>query len=186
MNAKREQIIQTTCQLIEVQGYHATGINQILAESEAPKGSLYYYFPGGKDELVEEAIANTGDVITTRLREGLAADESAAQAVPAFLRQLAYYVAESGYQAGGPITAVAMEAASTNERLNTACRQAYQKWQTVVEEKLLANGYSPARSGQLASVVIALIEGAIILCRTERNTTPLLNAAAELEILLSV
>ncbi|MBK8129269.1 MAG: TetR/AcrR family transcriptional regulator [bacterium] len=52
MNPKREQIIQSTCQLIEIQGYHATGIKQILAESEAPKGSLYYYFPDGKDELV--------------------------------------------------------------------------------------------------------------------------------------
>jgi TetR/AcrR family transcriptional regulator, lmrAB and yxaGH operons repressor len=51
----RDQIIQTTCTLLESQGYHATGLNQILKESGAPKGSLYYYFPQGKEELAEEA-----------------------------------------------------------------------------------------------------------------------------------
>ena len=184
MNQKREQIIQTTCHLIEIQGYHATGIKQILAESEAPKGSLYYYFPDGKDELVEEAIAYTGKIIAQRLQEGMRLHDSAVKAVPAFLRQLSRYVHESGYQAGGPITGVALEAASTNERLNTACRQVYQQWQAVIEEKLLTDGYSSARSKQLASVTISLIEGAIILSRTERTTTPLQNAAAELELLL--
>lgn len=184
MNPRREQIIQTTCQLIETQGYHATGIKQILAESDAPKGSLYYYFPAGKDELVEEAIAYTSKTIARRLQDSMNSFDRAAEAVPAFLRQLAHYVHESGYQAGGPITAVAMEAASTNERLNTACRQAYQEWQTVIEKKLLDDEYSSARSKQLASVIIALIEGAIILSRTERSTLPLLNAATELEFLL--
>lgn len=184
MNPKREQIIQSTCQLIEIQGYHATGIKQILAESEAPKGSLYYYFPDGKDELVEEAIDYTSKIIARRLQEGMDSHENATGAIPAFLRQLSQYVHESGYQAGGPITAVAMEAASTNERLNTACQRAYQQWQTIIETKLLADGFPVTRSRQLASVTIALIEGAIILSRTERTVTPLLNAAAELEILL--
>lgn len=183
-NSKREQIIQTTCHLVEIQGYHATGIKQILAESEAPKGSLYYYFPEGKDELVAEAIGYTGKIIAKRLQEGMNSRAPATQAVPAFLRQLSQHVHESGYQAGGPITAVALEAASTNERLNTACQQVYQQWQTVIEKKLLADGYTTGRAKQLSSVTIALIEGAIILSRTERTITPLLNAAAALEILL--
>jgi TetR/AcrR family transcriptional repressor of lmrAB and yxaGH operons len=186
MNPKREQIIQTTCQLIELQGYHATGLSQILAESEAPKGSLYYYFPDGKDELVEEAIGYTGGIIAERLREGMGAYERAGEAIPAFLRQLAFYVEQSGYEAGGPITAVALEAASTNERLNAACRQVYQLWQGVIEAKLLSDGYAAARARRLASVTIALIEGAIILSRSERSTSPLLDAAAELEVLFVV
>lgn len=184
MNQKREQIIQTTCHLIEIQGYHATGIKQILAESEAPKGSLYYYFPDGKDELIGEAIIYTGNIIAKRLQESMSSHDKAIKAVPAFLRQLSHYVHESGYQGGGPITAVAMEAASTNERLNTACRQVYQQWQAIIEEKLLADGYPAVRSKRLASVTIAMIEGAIILSRTERMIAPLLNAASELEVLL--
>lgn len=184
MNSKREQIITTTCQLIELQGYHATGLNQILAESGAPKGSLYYYFPDGKDGLIEEAITYTSGIIMGRLQEGMDAHESAAAAIPAFLRNLAHYVQISGFQAGGPITAVALEAASTNERLNTACRTAYGQWQGVIEQKLLADRYETVRAARLAKLVIALIEGAIILSRTERNVAALLDAAVELELLL--
>jgi TetR/AcrR family transcriptional regulator, lmrAB and yxaGH operons repressor len=184
MSSKRDQIIKTTCELMEVQGYHATGLNQILAESGAPKGSLYYYFPDGKDGLVEEAIAQTRELIVERLRVGMAAYSDPAEAIPAFLRNLAHHVQASGFQAGGPITAVALEAASTNERLNAACRAAYQAWQAVIEQKLLAWGYEPVRARRLAAVVIALIEGAIILSRSERNVAPLLDAATELEQLL--
>jgi TetR/AcrR family transcriptional repressor of lmrAB and yxaGH operons len=184
MTSRREQIIETTCHLIELQGYSATGLNQILAESNAPKGSLYYYFPEGKDELVEAAISHTAQIIAERLRTGLAAHEQPVQAIPAFLRDLAKHVQASGFRAGGPITAVALEAASTNERLNTACRDTYRAWQTVVKEKLLSSGYEQARAQSLAVVTIALIEGAIILSRSERNVAPLLDAAVALERLL--
>ncbi|MBK8900698.1 MAG: TetR/AcrR family transcriptional regulator [Anaerolineaceae bacterium] len=184
MNTKRDQIISTTCQLIETQGYHATGLNQILAESGAPKGSLYYYFPDGKDGLVEEAIARTSQLIVARLQEGLAAYESPAEAIPNFLRSLAHHVQASSFESGGPITAVALEAASTNERLNAACRDAYQAWQKVIEQKLLDSGYEPVRARRLGMLVIAIIEGATILSRSERNVGPLLDAALELEALL--
>ncbi|MCA9968809.1 MAG: TetR/AcrR family transcriptional regulator [Anaerolineales bacterium] len=184
MSTKREQIIQTTCQLIELQGYHATGLNQIIAESGAPKGSLYHYFPEGKDELVEEAIDHTSRLIAGRLRAAMAATADPAAAIPAFLQQLAHHVQASGFQAGGPITAVAIEAASTNPRLNAACRRAYRSWQAVVEQKLLASGCEAVRARRRAGVVIALIEGAIILSRSERNVAPLLDAATELAGLL--
>ncbi|MFO7678851.1 MAG: TetR/AcrR family transcriptional regulator [Chloroflexota bacterium] len=185
MTTKRDQIIETTCQLVEMQGYHATGLNQILAESDAPKGSLYYYFPDGKDGLVAEAIAYTSEQISRRLEEGMAAYNNPAEAIPAFVRTLAFHVEQSGYKAGGPITAVALEAASTNQRLNAACQKAYRAWQGVVEQKLLAGGFEPQRARRLAVMTIALIEGAIILSRTEQDTAPLLAAAAELELLLN-
>ena len=184
MSTKRDQIIATTCQLMELQGYHATGLNQIVAESGAPKGSLYHYFPDGKDGLVEEAIAHTRQIIEERLQEGMAAYDSPAKAIPQFLRNLAHHVQASGFQAGGPITAVALEAASTNERLNAACRAAYQAWQGIIQKKLLDAGYDPIRARRLGTMVISLIEGAIILSRTEQNVGPLLDAAIELETLL--
>lgn len=184
MTSKREQIIETTCQLIEIQGYSATGLNQILAESGTPKGSLYYYFPDGKDSLIEEAIEHTRGMVAARLEEGMEAHASARVAIPTFIRNLAYHVQASGFQSGGPITAVALEAVSTNERLNKACRQAYQQWQAIIERKLAADDYGPVRAKRLATVVIALIEGAIILSRSERDVAPLLDVAAELEWLL--
>ncbi|KAA3664114.1 MAG: TetR/AcrR family transcriptional regulator [Chloroflexi bacterium] len=184
MSSKRDQIIETTCKLIETQGYRATGLNQILAESGTPKGSLYHYFPDGKDGLVAAAISHTSTLIEKRLQEGMDVSPDPAVAIPEFLRNLAHYVQASDYQAGGPITAVALEAASTNERLNAACRDAYRAWQAVIETKLLAAGYETNRARRLAALVIALIEGAIILCRSERHIGPLLDTATELVQLL--
>ncbi|MDQ2717139.1 MAG: TetR/AcrR family transcriptional regulator, partial [Chloroflexota bacterium] len=69
MNTTREQIIEATCDLLEAQGYHATGLNQILAESGAPKGSLYYYFPQGKEELTAAAIDRTGKLVAQRIKD---------------------------------------------------------------------------------------------------------------------
>lgn len=184
MSNKREQIVEAASRLIEMQGYHATGLNQILAESGSPKGSLYYYFPDGKDGLIEEAIAATGRKIVGHLEEGMAAYASPAEAIPTFLRNMSYYVEASGFSTGGPVTAVALEAASTNERLNKACRTVYRSWQAVIEKKLLECDYEPDRAARLATVVISVIEGAIILSRNERNVKPILDAAAELETLL--
>ena len=67
MASTKERFIETTCQLMEDQGYHATALNQIIEESGAPKGSLYYYFPGGKEELAAEAIQHIGDVVNQRI-----------------------------------------------------------------------------------------------------------------------
>jgi TetR/AcrR family transcriptional repressor of lmrAB and yxaGH operons len=184
MTTKRDQIIDATCELIEQQGYAATGLNQILDTSGAPKGSLYYYFPEGKDELVEEAIRRTDRAIAARLNEVLDEQPDPAAGMVEFLRTLAHYVEASDYRGGGPITAVALEAASTNERLSAACADAYANWQDITRSRLVASGLDDLRARRLAAVFISIIEGAIILSRTERSARPLRDAADELELLL--
>ncbi len=68
----RDHIIDTTSQLLEQQGYFATGLNQIVQESGAPKGSLYYYFPEGKEELTAEAIERSAAKFSGIIRTELA------------------------------------------------------------------------------------------------------------------
>lgn len=184
MTSKRDQIIDTTCELMETQGYHATGLNQILSRSGAPKGSLYYYFPEGKEELAEEAIQRSSEVIGRRIREMMATEEDAVRAIPSFIRGLAVQVDASGYKAGGPITAIALESASTNDRLRESCRQAYQDWQDAFAAKLRADGFADGRARRLGALIIAALEGGIILSRTERSPQPLRAIADEVEILL--
>jgi len=184
MGSTRDQIIETTCELLEKQGYRATGINQIIEESGAPKGSLYYYFPGGKEQFATEAINRVGQVIAKRIRTTLATFEDPGEAVAAFILKVAYHVQASNFKKGGPTTTVALEAVTTSERLNEACRATYQLWQSAFEEKLVQSGYSPARSKRLAGLIIASIEGAIVLSRTYRSVVPLEQIAAELKLLL--
>lgn len=183
MNTKREQILDTACQLLERQGYHATGLNQIIEESGAPKGSLYYYFPEGKESLAAEAIEQSAAGIAANIERALAAGQGSATVIPAFIRALAGHVAGSGFSQGGPITGVALEAASGSERLRLACRDAYRSWAALFAGALQAE-YGEERARRLAVVIIAAIEGGIILARVERSEQSLLDVADEIERLL--
>ena len=184
MSTKRDEIITTTCRLLELQGYRATGINEIIRESGAPKGSLYHYFPEGKDELAAEAIAHSAAAIAANIEGVLGEHADAAEAVTTFIRRLAGYVAASDFRQGGAITAVALEAASTNERLRLACRDGYRAWQRCFADKLRP-AYGP-RAERLAALIIAAIEGGIVLARSEQSEQPVLEVADEVEQLLGI
>ena len=93
MSTKRDEIITATCRLLELQGYRATGINEIIRESGAPKGSLYHYFPEGKDELAAEAVAHSAAAIVANIAGVMDEHDDAAVAVTTFIRRLAGYVA---------------------------------------------------------------------------------------------
>ncbi|HEY6409330.1 MAG TPA: helix-turn-helix domain-containing protein, partial [Ktedonobacteraceae bacterium] len=136
MASARDLIIETTCILLESQGYHATGLNQIIAESGSPKGSLYHYFPQGKEELTAEAIARSGRIVERNIRSALANNEEPAEAIATFVRTIARGVETSKFRAGGPLTTVALETINSSERLNLACREAYAWIRDAFEEKL--------------------------------------------------
>jgi TetR/AcrR family transcriptional repressor of lmrAB and yxaGH operons len=184
MTAARDQIIQTTCDLLEFQGYHATGLNQIIKESGSPKGSLYYYFPGGKEELTAEALNHVGQIVLGRIQANLALVENPTQAIQEFIANVARNVALSGYRTGGPITTVALETAGTSERLRQVCEHIYASWQAAFADKLASDGMDTERARRLSSFILAAIEGGIILCRTQRSPKPLEDVAAEVGALL--
>ncbi|MBL8152804.1 MAG: TetR/AcrR family transcriptional regulator [Anaerolineae bacterium] len=173
MATARDQIIETTCNLLEMQGYHATGLNQIVKESKSPKGSLYYYFPGGKEELAAEAVSHVGRIVLQRIQDNLAQVEDSAEAVRAFIRQIAINVERSGFRSGGPITTIAMETASTNVGLREVCYHIYNEWQGAFASKLEQGGMDAARARRIATLIIAAIEGAVILCRTSQSRVPM-------------
>ena len=173
MTTTRDQIIDTTSDLMESQGYHATGLNQIVAESGAPKGSLYHYFPGGKEEMAAEAIDRTGRQLEERIRANLPPGVAPAEALRDFAHTIAFHIEASGYRAGGPLTAVAMETATNSERLNRACRDAFERVITAFTERLVTEGAPAERARGLSVFVTAAFEGGIILSRTYHSGDPL-------------
>jgi TetR/AcrR family transcriptional regulator, lmrAB and yxaGH operons repressor len=185
MSNAREQILQTTCTLLEKQGYHGTGLNEIVKESHAPKGSLYYYFPDGKEQITAEAVLQSGKDTAERICMGLSESGSASKAVSDFVLKVADHVELSGFAAGSPLTAVAMETATQSERINLACREAYGMLQSAFNEKLLECGYTKARADEMATFIVASIEGGIILSRTSHTANPLRLVAKHLKVLLS-
>lgn len=184
MATAREQILQTTSALLEKQGYHGTGLNEIVKESGAPKGSLYYYFPEGKEQITAEAVLQSGRETAERIRAGLKANVSASKAMHDFVLKIAENVELSGFAAGGPLTAVAMETATQSKRINRACREAYAMLQSAFKDKLIECGYKKTKADELAVFIVAAVEGGIILSRTSHTADPLRLVAKQLKNLL--
>jgi TetR/AcrR family transcriptional repressor of lmrAB and yxaGH operons len=161
-------------------------LNEIVKESGAPKGSLYYYFPDGKEQITAEAILQSGRVVSERIRAGLQGSGDVSRTLLGFIFQIAESVERSGFAAGGPLTAVAMETATTSERINLACREAYGMLEAAFKEKLLERGFSKGRADQLSRFIVASIEGGILLSRVHHSADPLRLVAKQLNILLSM
>lgn len=184
MANSREQILLTTCDLLENQGFHGTGLNEIVRESGAPKGSIYYYFPEGKEEIVSAAVHFAGQRTAERIRTHLAAIQDPAEAIQSFLETIAYHIEESGFRSGGPLTIVASESATTHARINLACQEAYNLVREAIAEKLRSAGLAEEKVISLAWTVNAAIEGAIILSRTFHSGDPMREAGRQLAFLI--
>ncbi|MBE1490207.1 TetR/AcrR family transcriptional regulator [Plantactinospora soyae] len=181
----RQRMVRTAAELFPRQGYHATGLNQLLSEARAPKGSLYFHFPGGKEQVAVEAIGMSGVNLLADLRDALDEAADPAEGIVRVVELLAARLAASGYLDGCPVASVALDAAGSSEAIRVACTEAYDGWLGVIEAALRRWGVPAARSGVLATVLLSAVEGALLLARVRRDTRPLHAVADELEPLVS-
>jgi TetR/AcrR family transcriptional repressor of lmrAB and yxaGH operons len=169
----REDIILATCRLLEKQGYPATGLNEIVKASGAPKGSLYYYFPDGKEQIVSESVRFAGAILVERMRAELTKYDNPIQALYEYIMHLASKVEEKHFLAGNPLTIVSVESAGSSERISLACREVYDQIEEVLQEKLACCGLSQVEAAEQARLTLASLEGGIILSRVHQNADPL-------------
>ena len=172
----RNAIVSTAAVLFRRQGYAATGINEISAVSGAPKGSLYHYFPNGKDEIGEAAVRFAGRRVTKTFERLAGEHASAAALVKAYGRLLAGWMTASKFRDGCPITTTLLEAAPESAAITTAGLEAFADWREVMGTALRRDGFSKVRAGKLATLAIASIEGALILARVEQSARPIIDA----------
>jgi TetR/AcrR family transcriptional regulator, lmrAB and yxaGH operons repressor len=181
MTTVREGIILAACRLLEKQGYPATGLSEIVKESGSPKGSLYYYFPGGKEQIVSEAVLFAGNILVERMRDELSKYDNPIQALYEYIMKLAGKVEEKNFFASNPLTIVAVEAAGTSERISQACQDVYAQIQEVLQEKMVCCGLSETEAARQATLTLASLEGSIILSRVYRTSDPLRTLAEHLK-----
>lgn len=184
MSSTRETILDKAAELLERQGYHGTPLNQIVEESGTPRGSLYYYFPQGKEELAAEAVERRSRLMNAHIRRQLGAYEDPVEAVYRFALGLVDYVENHQCDAGAPFATVTLEAPATGERVREACGLAYARLQAPFEELLRDGGFAPARADTLSAMVTAALEGAIILARAHQSPAPVRKVAEEIRQLL--
>lgn len=164
--------------LFREQGYASTGLQQILAESGAPKGSLYHYFPEGKEELALAAVERAGELIAEMLT---AAAEAHPDDPGAFTRRycrtMAGWMAESEFQAGCPVATALLETAPGSPDMTAAGNRVFDRWIEIIAEVFVAAGSTRREARIEAQQLLGSMEGALLLARVRGSTRPILDIA---------
>jgi TetR/AcrR family transcriptional repressor of lmrAB and yxaGH operons len=171
----RTRMLEAAAQLFRVQGLHATGLAEVLEKSGTPRGSLYHYFPGGKEQLAVEALRGA----SARIRDALAefiGSGSSPEALRAYGRQSARRLEETDYVEGCPVGNTALEAAVGSPALREACDEAFREWESVIAEGLVADGIGAVQAAGLATFILSTFEGALLVARARRDPSPLVDA----------
>jgi TetR/AcrR family transcriptional repressor of lmrAB and yxaGH operons len=181
----RDRIVIATSRLLQRQGYVGTGIKQIAKEAQATLGSVYHFFPGGKEAVAVAAIEYGGQEFATVLRDALAGEADPGAAVEGCARQLAEGLRESGWTDGCPVTAAALETLGPESEIQRACADTLRSWEQIVTDKLLHSGFRAADAEELATTIISALEGAEVTAQVKRSEEPLWAAGRQLARLLS-
>ena len=181
----RDRMVLSAAALLGEFGASATSIDRVLAHSNAPRGSVYYHFPDGRAQLINEAVALAGDFIAGLIDAAMQADDALA-AIDAFFGLWRQRLVDSDFRSGCPIVAVAVETNDDAPQLARSAAAVFARWQEALAGLFLKNGLPEERSKRLAAFIIAAVEGAVIMCRAEESTAPLEAAAAEIHELLAL
>jgi len=175
-------MIASTALLVRERGARATSIDDVLAHSGAPRGSVYHHFPGGRDQLLREATAFAGEVVARRLERGIGRDPL--QALDTFLGTYREELIASGFRSGCPLVAVAIESREDGPGLQDAAGAAFERWAALLARSFTEGGVAEARARELSVMTLAAVEGALVLCRAQRDAAPLDSVHRQLRALL--
>ncbi len=176
--------LAAAAKLFRLQGYHGTALHDVLAAGGSPRGSLYFHFPGGKEEIGEAALTLAGEAVRQAIAHAAETSESALTFLTRVARGMASDLEKSGYQEGCPIATTALETAAQSDVLGAATRGAFQKWENEIKRGLQRFGMSPDEAEAAATTVLSLLEGALLLARTYRSLEPMHRAEQALKLLL--
>ncbi len=178
------RLVESMLELIQRHGYSGTGLNAVVEHAGAPKGSLYFHFPQGKEALGEKAVelaaARFGSLVADSALEAATPGAVVSRAIDT----LAGILTDSDFHLGCPVSVVTLEMGAQSERLREACANAFESWIAPVTEYLVAHGRPRSDAHATATAVVSMVEGAVIVSRAQRSTEPLRCAARALAALL--
>ncbi|MGH9085433.1 MAG: TetR/AcrR family transcriptional regulator [Acidimicrobiales bacterium] len=173
MAGTRDRLITATGELFRRQGYRGTSIKQVTTAAGAPTGSLFHFFPGGKEDLADTVLRSSGAAYRELFEVIYAAAADMPSAVTDFFDGAALVLEETDYLDACPIGTVALEVASTNDRLRATTAEVFQSWLDAATLHLRAAGVEAARANDLAIVLVAAVEGGFMLSRAARSPEPM-------------
>jgi AcrR family transcriptional regulator len=171
-----QRIVRAMTELLRVQGYAATGLQQLARTAEAPIGSIYHHFPGGKREVAAAALRQAGAAYIQLLPMLLDQHADLPAAVEAAFAAAADDIANTGWANMCPVGTVAGEIADTEPELRQVTAEVTASWVDEGSRYLAGRGLSPADARTAMYALLTAIEGGFLLARAERSAEPLLAA----------
>ena len=168
------------------QGYHGTALRDILSVSGAPRGSLYFHFPRGKEEIAEGAVALGAQAVRAFIVRAAEASRDGEAFVTNLVRGMAANLAASEFREGCPIATTALEIATDSQAIGKVARDAFATWEREIARTLARFGVTAREADRLATAILSQLEGALLLARTYRNLKPLHRAEEALRLLVKL
>ena len=169
----RERILETTAEMFRRYGYTGSGLKQIVADAHAPFGSLYHFFPGGKEQLGEEVIRRSGRMYMELVEAIFDAAPDPVTGTGDVFSGAAEVLRQTDYADACPIATVALEVASSNEPLRMATADVFDSWIESATRRFTVAGIPAGKARALAFLLVETLEGAFLLSRAMRTTEPM-------------
>ena len=169
----RARLVESMLELIQARGYSGTGMNAVTKHAAAPKGSMYFHFPEGKESLGLAAVELAASRFQALVEDAASAGDKPGATVGRIIDVLSGMVTERDFQLGCPVSVVTLEMGTDSERLRLACATAFDSWITPMAEYLAATGHPEPQARTLATALVSMVEGALIVSRAQRSIEPL-------------
>jgi AcrR family transcriptional regulator len=177
--------LAAAARLFRQQGYHGTALHDILAAGGSPRGSLYFHFPGGKEEIGETALTLAGDAVRQAIAHAAETSETAELFLTRIARGMASDLEKSDFREGCPIATTALETSAQSDALGDATRGAFKSWENEIKRGLERFGIGSEQADLVATLVLSQLEGALLLARTYRSLAPMQRAEQALKLLVT-
>lgn len=163
----REKLVDAAIALMRRSGLTGAGINEIVRESGAPKGSVYHFFPGGKREIVEAGLAAHAGRVAAFIDAALSGRRSPREKVRALFEAFAKRLEQGAYRNSCAAGTVCLDLDEEFESLRPAVAGALREYQRAIGAHFPFA--SRRRAESFAGLLLTAIEGAYIRGRAERS-----------------
>jgi len=168
----REDMLSVAVQLFSARGYEGVGIAELLEKSGAPRGSLYFHFPGGKQQIGAEVVARVGAEVASRFRGLHESGVDLQTFIDTVFETTARESKERCYVASCPMAAIATGFGNCDSILAEAVRGVFDSWQAEIHLAAEARGMSKANAAIFASAMLTAMEGAFVISKAQRSDAP--------------
>lgn len=183
VSSAREDMLAAAVELFRARGYDGVGVAELLEKSGAPRGSLYFHFPGGKEQIGAEAVARVGEEVAQRFRDLRLSGVDLPTFIERVFKTTAKEAKERCYQASCPMAAVAAGCGPDNPKLQAAVRGAFASWEHEISLAARVDGLSEASAAIFASAMLTAMEGAFVVSKAQESSAPHINSSRALQAL---